>query len=186
MISLNNLKPGLVILIDKTPCFVVSAQHVHMGRGGAILKVKFKNLLNGNTLEKTFKGNEKLEEANLQKNKASFLYKDREKCYFMDNSTYEQFFLSHDLMGEKINYLKESQEVETSILNNEIINIELPPKIDLKVISAPPGARGDTAQGNVTKEVTLETGIKIQAPLFIKEGDILKINTETGKYVERI
>lgn len=175
-----------MILIEGKPCSVVSAQHIHMGRGGAILKVKFKNLLNGHTLEKTFKGNEKLEEANLQKNTASFLYKDSSNSYFMDDKSYEEFFLPNSIIGEKINYLKEGEKVESLNLNGEIINIELPPKVELKVISAPPGSRGDTAQGSVTKEIILETGMKIQAPLFIKEGDIIRINTETGKYVERV
>ena len=185
MISFTALKSGMVILIESKPFLVISEQHTHMGRGSAVLKVKLKDLLDGHNLEKTFKGNEKLEQVDLQKNKASFLYRDEEKSYFMDNKVYEQFFLSNDQIGKKIDYLKEGQQVETLNFNNKIINIELPPKTELKVVSAPSGVRGDTAQGSVTKEIILETGAKIQAPLFIKEGDIVRVNTETGKYVER-
>jgi len=176
----------MIILIDNKPCLVISTQHVHMGRGGAILRIKMRNILNNHTLEKTFKGNEKIEGADLQKNKASFLYKDKDRSYFMDNKTYEQLFLSNTQIDKRVDYLKEGQEVETLNFNGEIINIELPSKIELKVISAPAGVKGDTASGNVTKEIILETGLKIQAPLFIKEGDVIKINTETGKYVERV
>lgn len=186
MINLNALKPKMVILVEGKPCLVVSTSHIHMGRGGAILRIKLKNLLNNNTVEKTFKGNEKLEEANLQKKEVSFLYKDKDNSYFMDNEIYEQFFVPNSQIGEKIEFLKEGLEVEVLNFNGEIVSIELPPKIELKVTSAPSGVRGDTAQGNATKEVILETGAKVQVPLFIKEGEVIRINTDTGKYTERV
>lgn len=186
MISLNALKQGMAILMENQPCIILSTQHVHMGRGGAILRIKLKNLLTGATLEKTFKGNEKLEEADIQKTKVSFLYKENDKSFFMDNASFEQFFIPNDQLGEKANYLKEGQELESLNFNGQPATIDLPAKIDLRVISSPPAVKGDTAQGSGSKEIVLETGLKVLAPLFIKEGDMVKVNTETGKYVERV
>ncbi|MCD6528156.1 elongation factor P [bacterium] len=186
MLSLNAIKQGQIIILDKEPYLVLSTQHVHMGRGGATLRLKIKNLINGRVLNKNFQGNEKIKQADITRTKASFLYKDKDEVQFMNSSTYEQFSLPKGQIAEKINFLTEGLEVNILNFNNQPIGIELPPKVNLKVIEAPPAVRGDTAQGSVTKPITLETGLVINAPLFIKKGDIVKVNTETGDYVERV
>ncbi len=185
-LSLNALKTGDYIKLNNRPYLVVSTQHLHIGRGGAVLKIKIKDIVENNLLEKTFKGDEKIEEAEIKKRKAIFLYQKGENVFFMDGENYEEFNLPLSLLKEKIKFLKEGSEVKVIIFENKPITIELPKKVELKVISAPPGVRGDTAQGSVTKPVTLETGLKIQAPLFIKEGDIIRVNTEKEEYVERV
>jgi len=186
MLSMNDLKIGRVISLENQPFIVVSSQHVQMGRGGAILRTKLKNLVTGQVLEKTFKSGDKINEADLTYQKSSFLYKENDKYYFMNSETYDQFFLSADNIGQDKNYLKEGLEVKTMIFQNKPVAIEIPKKIELKIIQTEPGVRGDTAQGSVTKPATLETGYKINVPLFINQEDIVKINTETGEYVERV
>ena len=186
MLSLSDLKNGAIIKYNSEPCVIISAQHLKLGRGGAILKTKIKNLLTGQILDKTLRGNDKVEEADLEKTKANFLYQDNQSAYFMDRQSYEQFSLTKKQLGNQINYLIEGLEVEVLNFNHQPVSIELPPKANLKVISAPPGVRGNTAQGKVTKPIILETGLKINAPLFVKEGDVIKINTQTGEYVERV
>ncbi|MFH1890213.1 MAG: elongation factor P [Candidatus Kuenenbacteria bacterium] len=185
MLSINNLKVGITFKYENAPCQVVKASHLKMGRGSAVLQVKFKNLINGNTLEKNFKQSDKFEEASMEKRKADFLYRKEDKCYFMDES-YEQFFLDTNLIKNQLKFLKESAVVNVLYFDNKTVGIELPPKVDLKVIEAPPAVRGDTAQGSVTKIIKLETGMEINGPIFIKQGDVIKVNTETGEYVERV
>jgi len=186
MLSINDLRIGVTFKYEGEPYQVVKAQHLKMGRGGAVLQTKIKNLLSGNILEKNFKGSDKFEEAELNRQRANFLYQEGDNYFFMDRNTYEQFSLSKKQIGEKINYLKEGSEVDILNFEGQPINIELPPKIKLKVIQTGEAVRGDTAQGSVTKEATLETGYRLKVPLFIKNGDIVIVNTETGKYVERV
>ncbi len=185
MLNFNEIKLGSLIKINNEPYVVISAEHLKMGRGGAVLKTKLKNLLTGNVLDKTFKGGDKAEEADLERTKADFLYNDEENFYFMDQNTFEQFSLSKEKIGKKAQFLKEGTTVEVLNFEGTPQAIELPIKIELKVISAPPGIKGDTAQGG-TKTVTLETGAELNVPLFVKEGDIIRINTDTGEYVERV
>ncbi|MFH1427373.1 MAG: elongation factor P, partial [Patescibacteria group bacterium] len=154
------------------------------GRGGAVLKTKLKNLINGNILEKTFQGNDKAVEAETETKKVNYLYKDENEAYFMDNETYDQFSLNLDQIGERQKFLKDGTEVNLLYFSGNPVALELPVKIELKVISAPPGVKGNSA-GNVTKQIELETGAKINAPLFINEGDVIRVNTDTGEYVER-
>ncbi len=185
MLNLNEIKLGAIIQINNEPYIVIRADHHKMGRGGAVLKVKLKNLITGNVLDKTFQGNEKAEEAETEKKKTNFMYKDENEAYFMDNETYEQFSLSLDQLGGKEKFLKEGTDVDVLYYNQKPVAIDLPIKVELKVISAPPGVKGNSA-GNVTKQIELETGATINAPLFINEGDIIRVNTETGEYVERV
>ncbi|MFZ4648499.1 MAG: elongation factor P, partial [Patescibacteria group bacterium] len=138
----------------------------------------------GNTLEKTFQGAEKADEAETEVKKANFMYKDKEEAYFMDNADFEQFSLSLESIGEKENYLKEGTDVNVLYFNDKPVSIDLPIKMDFKVVSAPPSVRGNSA-GNVNKQVELETGALLNVPLFINEGDIVRINTDSGEYVER-
>ncbi len=183
---MNDLKLGKIISLNDQPYLVTFAQHVQMGRGGAILRTKLKNLLSGQVLEKTFKGGDKIDEADLSYRQSSFLYKEQDQYYFMDSESYEQFFLLATNIGANKNYLKEGQMVKTMLFKDKPMAVELPKKVDLKIINTEPGIRGDTAQGSVTKPATLETGYKVNVPLFINQGDIIKINTETGQYVERV
>lgn len=184
MLSMSEIKVGKVIQVNNEPFVVTKTDHHKMGRGGAVLKVKLRNLVSGSVLEKTYQGSEKAEEANTEKKKANFLYADEANANFMDNESYEQFTLSLDSIGEKRQYLKDGADVDVLYFDNNPVAINLPIKMDFKVVSAPPAVKGNSA-GNVTKAVELETGATINAPLFINEGDIIRINTDTGEYVER-
>jgi len=184
MLSMSEIKVGKVLQVNNEPFVVTKTDHHKMGRGGAVLKVKLRNLVSGAVLEKTYQGSEKAEEANTEKKKANFLYADDANANFMDNESYEQFTLSLDSIGEKRQYLKEGADVEVLYFDNNPVAINLPIKMEFKVVSAPPAVKGNSA-GNVTKAVELETGATINAPLFINEGDTIRINTDTGEYVER-
>lgn len=185
MLTINDLKTGTKLQINGEPYLVLKSEHTHLGRGGASVRVKVRNLLNGKVLEKVYKPGDRFEEADLKRSQASFLYAQGDEYYFMSEETYDQFFLSKKQLGLGSQLLKEGQIVDVLHFREAPISVSLPPKINLRVTQSPPGIRGDTAQGSVTKIVTLETGLQIQAPLFIKEGDTVKINTETGEYVER-
>jgi len=163
---------------------VVAAAHQKKGRGGAVLKTKLKNLLNGNVIEKTFQGNDKAEEAETETNQANYLYKTETEACFMNNESFEQFSLPLEQIGDKLKFLKESMDVDILYFQGQPASLKLPIKISLKVISSPPGVKGNSA-GNVTKTVELETGAQINAPMFINEGDMVIVNTDTGEYVGR-
>jgi elongation factor P len=184
MLSISEIKLGKLLLISGEPYAVIKADHHKMGRGGAVLKVKLKNVINGNVVEKTYQGSEKAEPATTEKRKVSYLYKDEDNAYFMDNESYEQFDLSLETIGAKIKFLKDNTDVDVMYFQGSPVTVELPIKMDLKVISAPPGVKGNSA-GNVQKMVTLETGHEISVPMFINEGDIIRINTDTEEYSER-
>ncbi len=181
---MNDLKLGIFISLNNQPYTVIFTQHIKMARSGATMRTKLKNLVTGATLEKTFSGGDRIEEADLARRKANVLYRSDEIFYFMDAENFEQYELNGEAIGEKNNYLKEGQSLDVLLYNGRPINIELPKKIVLTVASAPPGVRGDTS-GAATKTVTLETGFELRVPLFIKTGDQVRINTDTGEYVER-
>ena len=184
MLTINEIKLGKLLQIDSHPFIVIKTEHSKVARGGAVLKTKLKNLINGAVLEKTFQGNDKAEEADTEKKKANFMYKDENEAYFMDNKSYEQFSLPIDQIGEKIEFLKDGTDVNILYFQDKPVAVDLPVKIDLKVVSAPPGVKGNSA-GNVNKMVELETGMEVSVPMFINEGDVIRINTDTGEYVER-
>lgn len=184
MLTISDIKLGTIAKVDGEPYVVIWTQHVQMGRGGAILRTKIKNLISGAVLEKTLKGQDKWDEADLQRTKASFLYVQDDEVYFMDTESYEQFSLSKENVGDQINYLVEGTQVTVLNFEGQPVSVQIPTKMEIKVTEAPPGIKGDTAQGG-TKQVTLETGHKINAPLFIKSGDKIIVNTENGSYVER-
>ncbi len=185
MLSLNEIKLGKLIKINNEPYVIVKSAHHKMARGGAVLKTKLKNLINGNVLEKTFQGNDRAEEAETEEKSAQFLYKNDNEAYFMDSQNYEQFNLSLEQIGDTAKWLKDGTDIKVLYFNDNPVSIKLPPKVNLKVASAPPGIKGNSA-GNVNKTITLETGAQISAPLFVNEGDIIRINTETGEYAERV
>jgi len=184
MLSMNEIKLGKVLEINQEPYVVIRTDHHKMGRGGAVLKVKLRNLISANVLERTFQGNDKAEEAQTQTKKANFMYKDANEAVFMDNNTYEQFNLSLEDIGDKAQYLKEGTDVDTLYFNDRPVTISLPVKMEFKVVSAPPSVKGNSV-GSVTKQVELETGAKLNVPVFISEGEVIRVNTDTGEYVER-
>ncbi|MCX6808500.1 MAG: elongation factor P [Candidatus Berkelbacteria bacterium] len=184
MLSITDLKTGTKFTMDNDPYIVVSYYHSKMGRGCAVVKTKIKNLRTGATIDKTFQGADKVDEADLSKKTVMYLYSDETDAYFMDNESYEQFTLPIEKIGDQREYLIENASVDILYFGSEPLNIELPIKMNFAVISAPPAVKGNTAS-SVTKKVTLETGAIVDAPVFIKEGDHLIIDTRDGSYVER-
>lgn len=185
MLDFSEIKLGKIIAVNDQPYKVVLAQHSKQARSGAVLRTKLKNLINGSVIEKTFSGSDKAEEASLETTKANFLYSDGDNYNFMDQETFEQFSFSKEDIGESVQFLREGTIVDILKFNGKSVNIGLPTKMEFKVITAPPGIKGDTA-GSATKQVTIETGAQIKCPLFVNEGDIIRVNTETGDYVERV
>jgi elongation factor P len=184
MLTINEIKTGKNIILNGEPFAVLYHEHSKTGRAGAVLRTKIKNLLTGAVLEKTFQGADKVEEANISKSKAQFLYNRGDDYFFMDSTDYDQFSLSENVLGEKKQYLIEGTEATVLNFNDLPVNIELPIKVKLKVTEAPPGIKGDTVSSG-GKIITTETGLKISAPLFVKAGDEIIINTEKGEYVSR-
>lgn len=185
MLDISKIKQGTIIQLDNEPYLVMRSDHHKMARGGAVLKTKLRNLVDGTILDKTFQGNEKAEEAHTEKKKAQYLYSDEDNAHFMDNESYEQFSLSSDSIGDKEKYLKEGTDVTVLYFEGDPVAIELPVKMDFEVTQAPPGVKGNSAS-NTTKQVELETGIMVSAPMFVEKGDIVRVKTDTGEYVERV
>lgn len=186
MLSINDLKNGLLIMIDGAPYEVLEIAHQHIGRGGSSVQTRIRNVKTGQVLSRNFKPADQFEEADIEKRKLTYLYGHRGNFVFTPiGEQKNRVTLAEDKISDKIRWLKPNIGVEAMFLGEEIIGIKLPIKIDYKVKEAPPGLRGDTAQGG-SKTVVLETGAEVLVPLFINEGDIVKINTETGEYVERV
>ena len=183
-LSITDLKKGTVFQLESIPYKVVDYNQKVMGRGGSIVNVRIKSLLDGRVLEKTFKGNEQLDSADVSSQNVSYLYSNDNKFYFMDSVRYEQFELPADVVGDQAGYLKEGDLVIAQFFGGQVINIELPKNVPLKVTYTEDVVRGDTTS-NVLKDATLETGITIKVPSFIKQNDIIKVDTRTGSYLER-
>ncbi|MFH1175511.1 MAG: elongation factor P [bacterium] len=181
--DISNLNVGTIFLWKGEPYKVLFREHSKMGRGGAVLRTKLKNLRTGSTQEETFKAGDKFEDANVSAKKMQYLYKD-ENYNFMDLESFEQVSVSDEIVGGVGKYLVEGMEADIMFLSNQPLDINIPVKMNFKVVEAPPSIKGNTADGG-SKQVVLENGLKVSVPLFIKEGDILKINTQTGEYVER-
>ncbi|GIO11824.1 elongation factor P [Cohnella xylanilytica] len=184
MISVNDLKTGLTIEVDGDLCSVVDFQHVKPGKGAAFVRTKMKNLRNGNVIEKTFRAGENVVRAHVENRQVQYLYNSGSEYTFMDNETYDQFTLDKKQLEWEINFLIENMNVNIASYQGEIIGINLPNSVDLKVVETEPGIKGNTATG-ATKNAKLETGLNVQVPLFINEGDVLTIDTREGKYVSR-
>lgn len=182
--SPTDLKKGVVIEIDGKPYRVIDYNQKVMGRGGSIVNVKVKNLIDGSVIPKTFKGQEKIESAEVTNQTVQYLYNDGTNYFFMDPETFEQFELSSDLIDESAGYLKEGDNIILQSFNGSITNIELPKNIYLEVTQTESVVKGDTST-SVTKDATLETGLVIRVPAFIKTGDVISVDTETGSYRER-
>ena len=185
MINFNELKTGTIVTMQSQPYEIIEASSLFKGRGHSILQAKLKNLITGNSISKTFHPSDSFEEAEIEKIKAKFLYLNKDQFWFCEeNNPKNRFSIIKEIIGESSNFLKQDTVVEGIVFNKEIINILLPIKVKLKVIESPPGIKGDRAQGG-TKTITLETGAKLNVPLFIEQGDIIEVNTEKGEYTRR-
>ncbi|MBD7967929.1 elongation factor P [Paenibacillus gallinarum] len=184
MISVNDFKTGLTVEVDGDIFTVLDFQHVKPGKGAAFVRSKLKNLRNGNTVEKTFRAGETIGRAQIDNRGVSYLYASADEHTFMDNETYDQFTLTSDQLKWELNFLKENMNVNIISYKGEILGINLPNSVELKVIETEPGIKGNTATG-ATKNAKVETGLNVQVPLFINEGDVLIIDTREGKYSSR-
>ncbi|GAA5415480.1 elongation factor P [Paraliobacillus ryukyuensis] len=184
MISVNDFKTGLTIEVDNGIWTVVEFQHVKPGKGAAFVRSKLRNLRNGNIQEKTFRAGEKVNRAHIDNRKMQYLYASGDMHVFMDTETYEQVELPGNQIEYQLKFLKENMEVNIMSYQSETIGVDLPNNVELEVTETEPGIKGDTASGG-TKPATLETGLVVQVPFFINEGDVLLINTSDGKYVSR-
>ena len=184
MYGVTDLKKGVLITLDAKPYRVVDYSQKVMGRGGSIVNVRVKNLLDGSVIPKTFKGAEKIEPAHVETRTVQFLYQDGDSYNFMDGGTFEQFELGSDVVGDAAQYLKEGNEVSLQSYEGRVINVELPNNLFLEVTYTESVVKGDTTS-SVLKDATLETGLVIKVPAFIKLGDIVKVDTRTGDYLER-
>lgn len=184
MISSNDFRPGVTIEIDNQVWQVVDFQHVKPGKGAAFVRAKIKNLQTGAVIERTFNAGEKLPKAQVDRRPMQYLYADGDSFHFMDTETYDQVMLTKEHLTEALNFLKENMEITVLFFNGTIIGVELPNSVDLTVVETDPGIRGDTATGG-TKPAKLETGYVVKVPMFINEGDVLRIDTRSGAYIER-
>ncbi|ERL65558.1 elongation factor P [Schleiferilactobacillus shenzhenensis] len=184
MISVNDFKNGLTILVDGELWRVVEFQHVKPGKGSAFVRSKLKNLRTGAVQEKTFRATEKVEPAEINTKQMQYLYQDGDNYVFMDTSTYEQLELPGSEIKNELNYLKENMMVNIIMYGSETLGIDLPNTVDLKVTQTEPTIKGNTANGG-SKPATMETGLVVQVPFFITDGDVLTINTTDGTYISR-
>ncbi|MFW5787220.1 MAG: elongation factor P [Bacillota bacterium] len=185
MISTNDFHNGLTIKVDGEVYQVEEFQHSKSGRGGAFVRTKLKNLEEGYVVDKTFRANAKVERAHIDERDVQFLYWDGEDYVFMDKENYDQITLSREQMGNNINYLKENMDLKLLMHEGRPLQVKVPTFVELKVVDTPPGVKGDTVSGG-SKKATLETGLVIQVPLFINEGDIVKIDSRKDEYIERV
>lgn len=184
MYGVTDLKKGALIQLDGKPYRVIEYAQKVMGRGGSIVNVRLKNLLDGSVIPKTFKGAEKIEPAHVESRTVQYLYNDGTSFHFMDGESFEQFELSDDVVGDVASYLKEGNEVTLQSFAGKVMTVELPNNIFLAVTYTETVVKGDTTS-SVLKDATLETGLVVKVPAFIKIGDIVKVDTRTGEYLER-
>ena len=184
MISTNDLRTGVTIEFEGAVWSVVDFQHVKPGKGSAFVRTRLKNVRTGQVMEKTFRAGEKLPRARLDRREVQYLYGLGDEFTFMDTATYEQFVLTRDQLGEGLRYLKENLLLHVLFHESTSLGVELPNVVELAVVETDPGVRGDTAAGG-GKPARLETGLVVQVPFFIEVGDVLRVDTRTGMYVER-
>ena len=184
MISVNEFKNGLTIEVDGELWRVVEFQHVKPGKGSAFVRSKLKNLCTGAVQEKTFRAGEKVNQAQIDRKKMQYLYADGDNYVFMDTNTYEQLELPGSQIEEELKYMKENMVVSIIMFGTETLGVELPNTVDLEVKETEPGIKGDTSSGG-SKPATMETGLVVQVPFFVSEGDVLTINTSDGTYISR-
>ena len=182
-VSTADFKKGLKIQFDGEPYSIVDFQHVKPGKGGAFVRTKLKHMKLGRVIDNTFRAGEKVELVDFDEKRMQYLYRD-ERYHFMDLDTYDQISLSAEEVGDARDFLKENTEVEILFINDSPVTVELPNFIELQITKTDPGIRGDTASGG-SKPATLETGAVIQVPLFLSEGDVVKVDTRSGEYLSR-
>lgn len=184
LITVGEVRRGVTIELDGHLVGVIEFEHIKMGRGGAVVRLKVRDLRTGAIYERTFSASEKFRRAYLERRSVQFSYREENLLYFMDTETFENVALSLEQLGNDINYLKENNIVDLLTYNGDAISIELPLTMALKIVQTDPGFKGDTASG-ATKPAILETGLKISVPLFISEGEMVKVDTRSGEYLER-
>ncbi len=185
MIDVNELRSGTTFELDGSLFKVMEYAHHKPGRGKATIRTKVRDLRTGSIVEKTFTSGDRVQDVRLDYRIVQFLYRDGDLYHFMDTETYEQPVLGTATLGPAVNYVKEGMEAKLTLYENEPLDIELPTSVDLEVVEAEVGVKGDTATG-ATKTVTTETGLKVQVPLFIERGDVVRVDTRTGAYVTRV
>lgn len=185
MIDVNDLRKGVTFELDNALYKVLDYEHHKPGRGKATIRVKARNLRTGTILDKSFISGDRVQDVRLDYHNVQFLYSDGELFHFMDLDTYEQPAISKDVLGDSTDYLLEGLEVKLTFYQGEALDIELPTSVDMKVVQADMAVRGDTATG-VTKKVTTETGLLVQVPNFVEEGDAIRVDTRSGTYITRV
>ncbi|MDA8100162.1 MAG: elongation factor P [Nitrospiraceae bacterium] len=184
-VSTAEFRNGLKLEIDGEPYVIVEFQHVKPGKGGAFVRTKMKSLRSGNVIDRTYRSGEKLDTPELEEKKMQYLYAADKDRVFMDTTSYEQIQLNETQLGDSISYLKENMEIKVLYYKSKPINIEIPMFVELAITQTEPGVRGDTASGG-SKPATLETGAVIKVPFYLNEGDIVKVDTRTGTFIERV
>jgi len=184
MYSTTDFRKGLKIEIEGEPFIIVECQHVKPGKGAAFVKTRIKSLVSGNVQDINFRSGDKVDEPNLEQREMQFLYAEGDEFHFMDQNSYEQIMITRGHLGESADYLQENCQVKALYHNDKPIGVEVPIFVELRIVKSEPGVKGDTATG-ATKPATLETGKIIQVPLFINEGEVVRVDTRTGLYVER-
>lgn len=185
MISSNDFKNGMTIKLDNGLWQIVEFLHVKPGKGSAFVRTKLKNVETGNSLEKTFRAGEKVEAAHMEKNEMQYLYNDGNDYTFMNTSTYDQVAVSNDAVGDAAKYLKEEMKVHILFHEGKILGIELPPHVELEVVDTPPPEKGNTSSGG-TKPAVLETGATVNVPFFVVNGTVIRVDTRTNSYLDRV
>lgn len=185
MIDAGELKKGITIVLDGQLYQVLDYQHIKIGRGSAQIRIRLRDVKAGHTIEKSFQASEKFTKAFLERRPVQFLYSDGDLYHFMDNENYEQFTVDKALLGDTLNYLKENMNLELLTHKGVPIGVDLPVSVELKVVETGPGFKGNTASAG-GKPAKMETGITIQVPFFINTGDVIKVDTRTGVYLERV
>ncbi len=185
MISTGELKKGATIELDGKLYSIMDYSHIKMGRGSAQVRIKFRDVRSGAIIEQTFQAGTKFNRARVERREMQYLYSDDQFYYFMNTETFEQIPVSAEKVGDANKYLKENDTCEVVLYGDEVIGIELPITVELTVVQTDPGFKGDTATGG-TKPATLETGLVVQVPLFIEEGTKIRVNTDSGTYIERV
>ena len=185
MIGISDFKNGIIFESDGAVYQVVWFQHHKPGKGGAVMRTKIRNVHTGSIIEQTFKSGEQFKEVTMTRKKKQYLYNDGHNYTFMDNETFDQLEVSSEKIGEAAHFLKENMEVDALYLEDKFLALDMPASVELKVTHTMPGVRGDTVS-NVTKPATVETGVEVAVPLFIKEGDTIKVDTRSGEYAGRV
>ena len=185
MISSNDFRNGVTIVIDGNLWTVIEFLHVKPGKGSAFVRTRLKNVKTGSTVERTFRAGEKLERATVDNREMQMLYNDADGFHFMDNETFENMTLQRDLIGDPADFLKDGMKIDVQVHDGTPIGVTLPAHVELRVETTEPGFKGDTAQGT-TKPATLETGAVVQVPLFVNEGDLIRIDTRDRRYIGRV